>query len=103
MQDQMDQIQLDNKAGQDCQQSYFDSKRTDQKFEEGEMVLLQIKPKKSSLSLGNFKKLSACYCGPYVITRKIRNQANELLFFPHIKVHNVFHVNLLKTKFSPYT
>ena len=64
------------------------------------MVFLRIKPKKSSLSLRKFKKLSARYCGPYVIIKKINNQAYQLLLPPNVKVHNVFHVNLLK-KYVP--
>ena len=64
------------------------------------MVFLKVKPKRSSLSLGKFKKLSARYCGPYVITKKISDQAYVLLLPPHIKVHNVFHVSLLK-KYVP--
>ena len=64
------------------------------------MDFLKVKPKQSSLSLGKFKKLSARYCGPYVITKKINNQAYALLLPPHIKVHNVFHVSLLK-KYVP--
>ena len=61
------------------------------------MVSLRGRPKRSSLSLGKFKKLSARYCGPYVITKKINDQAYELLLPPNVKVHNVFHVSLLKT------
>ena len=57
------------------------------------MVCLQIKKKKSFLSLGNY---SAWYCSPYKITKKINNEAYELLLPPHIKVHNVFHIHLLK-------
>lgn len=64
------------------------------------MVFLRVRPKQSSLSLGKFKKLSARYCGPYVITKKINNQAYTLMLPPHNKVHNVFHVSLLK-KYVP--
>ena len=63
-------------------------------------MFLRVKPKRSSLSLGKFKKLSARYCGSYVITKKINDQAYKLLLPPHIKVHNVFHISLLK-KYVP--
>ena len=46
--------------------------------------------------MGKYKKLSARYCGPFVITKKINQQDYKLLLPPHIKVHNVFHINLLK-------
>ena len=54
----------------------------------------------NELALRKFKKLNVRYCGPYVITKKINDQAYELLLPPHIKVHNVFHVSLLK-KYVP--
>ena len=60
------------------------------------MVFLRVRNKKSSLSLGKYKKLSARYCGPYRIIKKINDQAYELLIPPHVKVHNVFHISLLK-------
>ena len=85
---------------QDRQNSYADSKRSDRIFNEGDMVFLRVKPKRSSLSLGKYKKLSARYCGPYTIIKRINNQAYELLLSAHIKVHNVFHISLLK-KYVP--
>ena len=60
------------------------------------MVFLRVKRKRSSLSLGKYKKLSARYCGPYPITKKINDQAYELLLSEHLKVRNVSHVKLLK-------
>ena len=50
--------------------------------------------------MGKYKKLSARYCGPFPISRKINDQAYELLLLPDLKVHNVFHVSLLK-KYIP--
>ena len=100
MQQQTDLIRFEIKAAQDRQKAYADTHRSDREFEEGDMVFLRVKPKHSSLSLGKFKKLSARYCGPYVITKRINEQAYELLLPPHILVHNVFHVSLLK-KYVP--
>ena len=57
---------------------------------------MRVKPKRSSLRLGKFKKLSFRYCGPYAITKRIGNQAYELDLPPHLKIHKVFHVSLLK-------
>lgn len=100
MQQQTDLIRFEIQAAQDRQKAYADSHRSEREFEEGDMVFLKVRPKRSSLSLGKFKKLSARYCGPYVITKKVNNQAYALLLPPHIKVHNVFHVSLLK-KYVP--
>ena len=100
MQQQMDLIRFKIKATQDRQKAYADSHRSEREFEEGDMVFLRVRPKRSSLSLGKFTKLSARYCGPYVITKRINEQAYKLLLSSHIKVHNVFHVSLLK-KYVP--
>ena len=60
------------------------------------MVFLRIKPKRGYFSLGKYKKLRAGYCGPYQITQKINYQVYRLDLPNHLKVHNVFHVSLLK-------
>ena len=100
MQQQTDLIRFEIQAAQDRQKAYADSHRSEREFEEGDMVFLKVRPKQSSLSLGKFKKLSARYCGLYIITKKVNSQAYALLLPPHIKVHNVFHVSLLK-KYVP--
>ena len=85
---------------QDCQKAYTDSRQLDRFFNESNMVFLQVKKKKFSLFLGKYKKLNDQYCGPYRITKKINNQAYELLLPPHVKVYNAFHISLL-TKYAP--
>ena len=60
-------------------------------------MFLRVKPKKSSLQLGKYKKLAYQYCGPYEILRKIGEQSYELALPTHLHVHKVFHVSLLKT------
>ena len=100
MQQQTDLIRFEIRAAQDRQKSYADAQRSERNFDKGDMVFLRVRPKRSSLSLGKFKKLSARYCGPYVITKKINDQAYELLLPPDVKVHNVFHISLLK-KYVP--
>ena len=99
MQQQMDLICLDIKIAQDCQKAYADSKQLDRFFNKRDVVFLRFK-KKSSLSLGKYKKLSAQYCGPYNITKKINNQAYEYLLPPLVKEHSIFHISLLK-KYVP--
>ena len=100
MQQQTDLIRQEIKTAQDRQKSYADLKRSQRIFEVGDMVFLRVKPKRSSISLGKYRKLSARYCGPYAITKKINDQAYQLQLPSHLKVHNVFHVSLLK-KYVP--
>ena len=61
---------------------------------------MKFRPKKSSLNLGNCSKLVARYCEPFEILARIGPIAHELSFLACIKVHNVFHVSLLK-KYIP--
>ena len=100
MQQQTNYIRMEIKAAQDRQKIYADLKRTDHSFDIGDMVFLKILPKRISLSAGKFRKLKPRYCGTYVITNKINDQAYELLLPPNLKVHNVFDVNLLE-KYIP--
>ena len=46
--------------------------------------------------MGNYKKLALRYCGPFEILAKVGSVAYQLALPPNIKVHNVFHVSILK-------
>ena len=65
-------------------------------------MFLKFRPKKSSLKLGNCSKLAARYCGPFEVLAKIGHVTYELALPACIRVHNVFHVSLLK-KYTPDT
>jgi hypothetical protein len=69
-------------------------------FKVGEHVFLKVKAKRSSLRLGSCPKLAARYCGPFEILEKIGPVAYMLAFPASMRVHNVFHVSLLK-KYVP--
>ena len=64
-------IQKDIQAAKDRQKRYADLKRTERKFQEGDKVFLRVRPKRSTLSLGKYKKLSPRYCGPYTIVKSV--------------------------------
>jgi hypothetical protein len=55
-----------------------------------------VKTKKSLLKLGRCTKLAAGYCSPFEILDMIGPVAYMLAFPATIKVHNVFHMALLK-------
>ena len=93
---QIKAVRKDIQAAKDRQKRYADLKRTERKFQEGDRVFLRVRPKRSTLSLGKYKKLSPRYCGPYTIVKNVGSQAYKLDLPEHLKVHNVFHVNLLK-------
>ena len=70
--------------------------RSSQIFQAGDKVFLRVKPKRSSLKLGNYKNLAYRYCGPFEILQRIGEQSYKLALPPHLHVHNVFQVYLLK-------
>ena len=53
-------------------------------------------PKQSSLRLGSCAKLAPQYCEPFEILSRIGQAAYQLALPPNLKVHNVFHISMLK-------
>ena len=62
----------------------------------GEHVFIKVRPKKSSLKLGSCAKLVPQYCGPFEILYRMGQVAYQLDLPPNLKVHNVFHISVLK-------
>ncbi|MCO5548037.1 hypothetical protein L7F22_001493 [Adiantum nelumboides] len=86
MEAQTKAICKDIQAAQDRQKHYADKDRSERTFKLGDRVFLRVKPKRSNLSLGKFKKLSPRYCGPYEIVKVISDQAYKLRLPPNLKV-----------------
>ena len=62
----------------------------------GHHVKLSIKPKKSTLYTSSFAKLATGYCGTFQLLEKVGPISYKLALLSPIKIHNVFHVSLLK-------
>ena len=97
MDQQLQVIRETLKRASDRQKSYADLHWSSRAFKAGDKVFRRVKPKRSFLRLGKYKKLAYRYCGPYEILRRIGEQSYELALPPTLHVHNVFHVSLLKT------
>ena len=90
------ELQKNLKAAQDKQKCYVDLKRKHKEFWVGDHVYLRFKPKKSSLKRGSCKKLAPRFCWPFQVLERIGPVAYKLALPVHLKIHNVFHVSLLK-------
>ena len=55
-----------------------------------------MRPKKSSLRLGSCAKLAPLYCGTFELLSRIGQVAYQLALPPNLRVHNVFHISVLK-------
>ena len=64
------------------------------------MVFLHICHKKSSLSLGEYKKLGARYVDPFKFIKKVNDRAYRLELPPRIKVHSVFRYTVYNMKYD---
>ena len=90
------QMQVNLKLTQDKQKSQVDLKRTQKEFQVGEHVFIKVRPKKISLILGSCDKLTPRYCRPFEILSRIGQVAYQLALPLNLKVHNVFHISVLK-------
>ena len=59
-------------------------------------MFIKVRPKKSSLRLGSCAKLAPHYCDLFEILSRIGQVAYPLALPPKLRVHNVFHIFVLK-------
>ena len=90
------QVQQNLEASQSRKKIYVDLKRIPREFQGGDHVYIKVNPKKSSLILGKYSKLTPRYWGPFEIIANVGPVAYQLSIPPNIKVHNVFHISILK-------
>jgi hypothetical protein len=93
-------VKVSMKGSQERTKHYADQKRSFREFEVGNKVFLKVTPQRSGLKLGKSKKLSPRFCSPFEITKRIGPVAYELKLPTDWKIHNVFHVSLLRNYVS---
>ncbi|XP_052484848.1 uncharacterized protein LOC128039948 [Gossypium raimondii] len=85
------------KATSDRQKSYANLKRRDIEFNVDDHVFLKVSSWKKVLRFGRKGKLSPRFIGSYEIIERIGLVAYRLALPPELeKIHNVFHVSMLK-------
>jgi hypothetical protein len=94
------QVKQNFKVAHDRKKIYDDSKRTPRKFNIGDHVYIRVSPKKSSLILGRYTKLAPRYSGPFEVLEQIGLIPYQLALPTTVKVHDVFHVSLLKNIYT---
>ncbi|KAK8560261.1 hypothetical protein V6N12_013061 [Hibiscus sabdariffa] len=85
------------KAASDRQKSYADLKRREIEYAVGDRVFLKVSPWKKVMRFGRKGKLSPRFIGPYEIVERVGPAAYRLLLPPELeRIHNVFHVSMLR-------
>ena len=104
VQETMDKVRLIQprmKSAQSRQKSYADRRRRPPEFMEGDHVFLKVSPTKGVMRFGQSGKLSPRYIGPYEILERVNDVAYRLALPTDLnKVHNVFHVSMLRKYIS---
>eukprot|EP00253_Pinus_taeda_P030999 PITA_30999 len=95
MEEMVKKVRSNLKAAQDRQNNFTGRKRKFKEYQVGHVYII-IRAKKSTLQWNGCTKLAPLFCGPFQVLARIGPVAYQLAFPSHIRVHNVFHVSVLK-------
>ncbi|XP_044510129.1 uncharacterized protein LOC123228729 [Mangifera indica] len=79
---------------------FADKKRTERRFDIGDWVYLKLQPYRQTSLHQGCPKLQARYYDPFQIVDKVGAVAYKLQLPTDAKIHNMFHVSLLKPAYA---
>ncbi|CAM8923281.1 unnamed protein product [Rhodiola kirilowii] len=80
------------------------SHRQHKEFAVGNWVYVRLQPyRQSSVCPRRSNKLDRRFYGPFAITARVGTIVYRLALLPHAKIHNVFHISLLRKCINPAT
>ena len=97
------QVKAAIQSSQEKQKRKADKHRRELNLEIGQYVLLKFEKARMKLQIGKGKvvKLSNRYYGPFRITEKVNEVTFRLDLPSHWRIHNAFHVSLLRPYVGP--
>ena len=96
MEEMVRHIKQNLKAAHDKRKSYPNKKRKTKEHKVREHVFLRVKPKKRKLRTRVYAKLPLRNVGPFEILARIGPVVYQLALPPYIRIHDAFHISLLK-------
>ena len=86
---------------QSRQKSYADRRQRPLEFQDGDYVFLKVSPKKGVFRFGKKGKLALRYIGPFEVIKVVGKATYQLRLPAQLsKVHDVFHVSMLRKYLS---
>eukprot|EP00253_Pinus_taeda_P011038 PITA_11038 len=96
MEEMVKKVRSNLKSAQDRQKNFVDRKRRFKEYQVGDHVYVRIQATRSTLQWSGCTKLAPRYCGLFQVLARIEPVAYQLALPSHIRVHNVFHVSVLR-------
>lgn len=91
------------KVAQSRQKSYANRKRTHKEFKVGDRIYIIVKPKRSSIRMGTYAKITPCYRGLFKVLERMGPMAYILALPPSLE-HIMYSIYLcLRNMFMTLT